>query len=143
MTAAAAPDRRASARLSTAQSSSASRKRKSSSASSPSRSRKAAKSTARQSKYFKQETAEDSESGSDHVSEAPDAASEAESTGDKELWREGVKTGLGPGKEVFIKKPKMRDPGDVPYRDEALHPNTLLFLQDLAQNNEREWFKGI
>lgn len=60
----------------------------------------------------------------------------------KELWREGVRTGLGPGKEVFIKKPKARDPGDIPYRDETIHPNTMLFLKDLKENNEREWLKG-
>lgn len=60
----------------------------------------------------------------------------------RELWREGVRTGLGPGKEVFIPKPKARDAGDVAYRDETLHPNTRLFLLDLAENNEREWLKG-
>ncbi|KAL2846262.1 hypothetical protein BJX68DRAFT_126552 [Aspergillus pseudodeflectus] len=60
----------------------------------------------------------------------------------KDLWKEGVKTGLGPGKEVFIKKPKARDPGDTPYEDETLHPNTLLFLEDLAENNERQWLKA-
>ncbi|KAJ5367965.1 uncharacterized protein N7496_007725 [Penicillium cataractarum] len=60
----------------------------------------------------------------------------------KELWREGVRTGLGPGKEVFIPKPKARDPGNVPYQDEVLHPNTKLFLQDLAKNNDREWLKA-
>ncbi|KAL6239572.1 hypothetical protein BDW75DRAFT_121777 [Aspergillus navahoensis] len=60
----------------------------------------------------------------------------------KELWREGVTTGLGPGKEVFIKKPKARDPGDIPYTDDTLHPNTMLFLKDLAKNNERQWLKA-
>ncbi|KAF7717910.1 Uncharacterized protein PECH_002687 [Penicillium ucsense] len=60
----------------------------------------------------------------------------------KELWREGVRTGLGPGKEVFIPKPKARDPGKVPYQDEKLHPNTRLFLIDLTKNNDREWLKG-
>ncbi|KAL4740725.1 hypothetical protein BDV11DRAFT_87036 [Aspergillus similis] len=60
----------------------------------------------------------------------------------KELWREGVKTGLGPGKEVFIKKPKARDPGDIPYTDDTLHPNTMLFLKELAKNNERQWLKA-
>ncbi|KAL4989474.1 hypothetical protein BDW68DRAFT_156879 [Aspergillus falconensis] len=64
------------------------------------------------------------------------------SPGKKELWREGVKTGLGPGKEVFIKKPKARDPGDIPYTDDTLHPNTMLFLKDLAKNNERQWLKA-
>jgi hypothetical protein len=62
---------------------------------------------------------------------------------DKELWREGVSTGLGPGKEVFIRKPKARDPGNIPYQDHTLHPNTLLFLQDLAKHNDRQWLKGI
>jgi hypothetical protein len=61
---------------------------------------------------------------------------------DKQLWKEGVGTGLGPGKEVFIKKPKSRDPGTVPYQEHTLHPNTFLFLVDLAENNERAWFKG-
>jgi hypothetical protein len=67
----------------------------------------------------------------------------AASLKDKELWREGVSTGLGPGKEVFIKKPKARDPGDIPYQDHTLHPNTMLFLQDLAKHNDRQWLKGI
>jgi hypothetical protein len=61
----------------------------------------------------------------------------------QELWREGVRTGLGPGKEVFIKKPKARDPGGIPYQDEIIHPNTILFLQDLKGNNERQWLKGM
>ena len=61
----------------------------------------------------------------------------------KELWREGVRTGLGPGKEVFIKKPKARDTGGIPYRDPMIHPNTMHFLRDLKENNEREWLKGI
>jgi hypothetical protein len=60
----------------------------------------------------------------------------------QELWREGVKTGLGPGKEVFIKKPKARDPGGIDYVDNTIHPNTMLFLADLKENNERQWLKG-
>jgi len=59
-----------------------------------------------------------------------------------ELWREGVKTGLGPGQEVIIKKPKARPAGKVHYSDETIHPNTLLFLQDLKGNNNREWLKS-
>ncbi|EEP79643.1 conserved hypothetical protein [Uncinocarpus reesii 1704] len=59
----------------------------------------------------------------------------------KDLWREGVRTGLGPGKEVFIELPQARDPGDVPYEDETIHPNTMLFLKDLKANNDREWLK--
>ncbi|KAI1967084.1 hypothetical protein LOZ58_000578 [Ophidiomyces ophidiicola] len=59
----------------------------------------------------------------------------------KELWREGVRTGLGPGKEVFIELPQAREAGDIPYEDHTLHPNTLLFLEDLKANNNREWLK--
>lgn len=62
--------------------------------------------------------------------------------GGKELWREGVRTGLGPGKEVFISLPKARDPGNVSYEDHTIHPNTMLFLRDLKDHNEREWFKS-
>ncbi|KAM5460344.1 hypothetical protein McanMca71_000192 [Microsporum canis] len=58
-----------------------------------------------------------------------------------ELWREGVKTGLEPGKEVFIKLPTPRDDGGIPYEDGTIHPNTVLFLADLKENNDREWLK--
>lgn len=68
--------------------------------------------------------------------------SDANSLKGKELWREGVRTGLGPGKEVFIPKPKARDAGNVAYKDETIHPNTKLFLLDLAKNNDRQWLKG-
>lgn len=60
----------------------------------------------------------------------------------KELWREGAKIDLQPGQEVVIAKPKARDAGETPYQDETLHPNTRLFLVDLANNNDREWLKG-
>ncbi|KAI9725775.1 MAG: hypothetical protein M1828_002658 [Chrysothrix sp. TS-e1954] len=59
----------------------------------------------------------------------------------EELWRQGVKTGLGPGKEVIIAKPKPRSAGKTPYADDQIHPNTMLFLSDLAKNNDREWLK--
>ena len=70
------------------------------------------------------------------------AATHPTATGGKELWREGVRTGLGPGKEVFIPLPKAREPGNVPYEDHTIHPNTMLFLKDLKEHNEREWFKS-
>lgn len=60
---------------------------------------------------------------------------------EKDLWRPGVKTGLGPGKQVIIKKPKARAPGKTPYSDETIHPNTFLFLADLKANNNRDWLK--
>src|SRR5215469_5435348 len=60
----------------------------------------------------------------------------------KDLSKPGVKTGLGPGTQVIIKKPKARDAGDTPYSDETIHPNTMLFLKDLAANNNRQWLKS-
>lgn len=59
----------------------------------------------------------------------------------QELWRTNVKTGAGPGVQVIIDKPKARPAGKTPYQDHTIHPNTMLFLQDLAQNNDREWLK--
>lgn len=60
----------------------------------------------------------------------------------QELWRPGVKTGLGPGTQVVIKKPKARAAGKTPYKDETIHPNTMLFLADLKANNDRQWLKS-
>lgn len=59
-----------------------------------------------------------------------------------EIWRPGVKTGLGPGTQVVIKKPKARAAGKIPYQDDTIHPNTLLFLADLKANNDRQWLKS-
>lgn len=61
--------------------------------------------------------------------------------GGKPLWREGVKAGLGPGKAVFIEKPKPRSDGGIKYVRDRIHPNTMAFLADLKQNNDREWLK--
>lgn len=60
----------------------------------------------------------------------------------KELWRQGVKAGLGPGKAVFIERPKPRGEGGIKYVPERIHPNTMAFLGDLKANNEREWLKS-
>ena len=60
----------------------------------------------------------------------------------QELWRPGVKTGLGPGEQVFIKLPKARPAGKTPYKDDTIHPNTMIFLGELRENNDREWLKG-
>jgi hypothetical protein len=70
------------------------------------------------------------------------AAGKSKTVSGGELWREGVKTGLGPGQQVVIKKPKARPAGKVPYSDGSIHPNTLLFLKDLKGNNDREWLKS-
>jgi hypothetical protein len=60
----------------------------------------------------------------------------------KELWRAGVKTGLGPGKQVFIERPKPRGDGGIKYVPGRIHPNTMAFLADLKKNNDREWLKS-
>ncbi|KAI4242068.1 MAG: hypothetical protein LQ352_007312 [Teloschistes flavicans] len=59
----------------------------------------------------------------------------------KELWRAGVKSDLAPGEEVFIRLPKARGDGGVRYEEGVVHPNTLMFLGDLRENNDREWLK--
>lgn len=61
----------------------------------------------------------------------------------EELLKPGVKTGLGPGTQVVIRRPKARMAGDTSYSDGTIHPNTMLFLRDLAANNKREWLKGV
>lgn len=61
--------------------------------------------------------------------------------GNHDLLKPGVTTGLGPGHQVVIKKPKARPAGSTPYTDDTIHPNTLLFLGDLKANNNRQWLK--
>jgi hypothetical protein len=60
---------------------------------------------------------------------------------EEDLWRSGAK--LSPGTQVIIKRPKAREAGSVSYTDDTIHPNTMLFLSDLAANNERQWLKGM
>ena len=97
--------------------------------------------------------AEDDEDSDDESDEVPNsrkkstpAKGKTSSTAirpkDNELLRPGVKAGLGPGTQVVIKKPKARSAGKTPYQDATIHPNTLLFLKDLKQNNERQWLKS-
>ena len=59
----------------------------------------------------------------------------------QELWRPGAKIDAAPGEAVFIKLPKAREAGKVPYTDSTIHLNTMLFLKDLRANNDREWLK--
>lgn len=59
---------------------------------------------------------------------------------EKELWKPGAK--LPEGTQLIIKKPKARDAGDTPYTPDTIHPNTFLFLKDLAANNDRQWLKS-
>ena len=60
----------------------------------------------------------------------------------QELWRPGVKSKLAPGEEIFIPLPKAREAGKTPYQDHTVHPNTMAFLGELKENNERDWLKG-
>ncbi|KAK1058123.1 hypothetical protein LTR74_013652 [Friedmanniomyces endolithicus] len=56
---------------------------------------------------------------------------------------EGQETSLEPGTQLIIRKPKARPAGKTPYSDSTIHPNTLLFLKDLAANNNRERYRII
>jgi hypothetical protein len=58
---------------------------------------------------------------------------------EKELWKPGAK--LEPGTQLIIKKPKARDAGDTPYNESTIHPNTMLFLNEIKANNDRQWLK--
>lgn len=51
------------------------------------------------------------------------------------------KKGKGGRVEMVIELPGIKDPGDISYEDERIHPNTLDFLRDLKKNNRREWLK--
>jgi hypothetical protein len=53
----------------------------------------------------------------------------------------GQRSTLPAGLEVRFKRPQARKAGATPYMDETIHPNTFLFLGDLAANNQREWLK--
>ena len=59
----------------------------------------------------------------------------------QELWRPGVKVNMEAGEAVFIPLPKPRGAGKTPYQPHTIHSNTLLFLDDLRKNNDREWLK--
>ena len=60
----------------------------------------------------------------------------------QELWRPGVKSKLAPGEAVFVALPKARGDGGLRYEDGRVHPNTMVFLKELKENNDREWLKG-
>ncbi|KAF2689312.1 hypothetical protein K458DRAFT_413609 [Lentithecium fluviatile CBS 122367] len=59
---------------------------------------------------------------------------------EEELWKSGAT--LTPGTTVVIKRPKAREAGSVPYADDTIHHNTMLFLKDLAAHNDRQWLKA-
>lgn len=70
----------------------------------------------------------------------PSHKKQTKQTNEEELWKDGAK--LAPGTQLIIKKPKAREAGDIPYLDHTIHPNTMLFLKDLAANNDRQWLKS-
>lgn len=83
---------------------------------------------------------DDEEEDEDDSDEAtPRRKSASQTTG---TWKPGTKTGLGPGKQLVVKRPKARPAGKTPYTDETIHPNTMLFLGELKANNERSWLKS-
>ncbi|KAK4508020.1 hypothetical protein PRZ48_001755 [Zasmidium cellare] len=92
-------------------------------------------------------SAESAESlGPDEEDEEEEDSDEATSRGknsakNAKIWKPGAKTGLGPGKQLVVKKPKARPAGKTPYSDDTIHPNTMLFLGELKDNNERSWLK--
>jgi hypothetical protein len=45
-------------------------------------------------------------------------------------------------KVTFVPHAKLRGTGGVPYEDDRLHQNTMLFLKDLKANNKRSWLKA-
>ncbi|OAG05110.1 uncharacterized protein CC84DRAFT_1165439 [Paraphaeosphaeria sporulosa] len=107
---------------------------------------------------YEHESVADSPSDSDQLEAASEEDSKAAKTlrgrsakrstlpmhtkkdGGEELWKSGAKLELGT--QVIIKKPKARDAGDTPFTNETIHPNTMLFLSDLAAHNDRQWLKA-
>jgi hypothetical protein len=83
----------------------------------------------------------DKSSGSNRNSSSGRQSTGKPSLKANDLLKHG-KTGLGSSTEVIIKKPKARSAGNTPYTDGTIHPNTMLFLQDLAANNNRSWLKS-
>jgi hypothetical protein len=86
-------------------------------------------------------SADDNESAVDEAGEAEsgDEYGSDEETLKKKGWTK--KKGKGGKWEMVIELPREKDPGDVEYRDESVHPNTLEFLRELKRNNRREWLK--
>lgn len=71
--------------------------------------------------------------GTQRVSPLPSDLDATELETDIELSMDRMKSG---------EQHRARNPGDTPYQDHTLHPNTMLFLKDLKENNSRDWLKG-
>lgn len=84
----------------------------------------------------------ESDQAANEVSELEDEEDEEDELSDGKVSRRKAIPKLQHGTQVIIKKPKARPAGKTPYKDETIHPNTLLFLADLKSNNKREWLKS-
>ncbi|KAK1907296.1 hypothetical protein P3342_005621 [Pyrenophora teres f. teres] len=83
----------------------------------------------------------------EHVDKDPSSESEHdEHASDEDSETEQVKLKGSAAKKIPIHKKHADEkelwrPGDTPYLDHTIHPNTMLFLKDLAANNDRQWLK--
>lgn len=91
-----------------------------------------AKSTPRKRKEVETED-EDDDVYNDEEEDVPEDAPDEE---DDDSFDEDA-----PPKVTYIPLPKLRDTGGIPYEDDRLHKNTMLFLKDLKANNKRVWLK--
>jgi hypothetical protein len=91
---------------------------------------------------FKADANESGDAGEPDDAEASELGDEYGSD-EEVLKKKGwiKKRGKGGRVEMVIELPGIKDPGDTPYEDEKMHPNTLGFLRDLKKNNRREWLK--
>ncbi|KAI8719982.1 hypothetical protein NCS52_00442200 [Fusarium sp. LHS14.1] len=82
------------------------------------------------------EASEDDES--DRIDEHDDPKRRASETheSDEELDEDE------PPRLTIIPLERLRDAGEIEYVDFRIHPNSLLFLKDLKENNNRAWLKA-
>jgi hypothetical protein len=89
------------------------------------------------------EDANESEAPEEPDDVEPSESGDEYGSDEEKLKKKGwtKKKGKGGRVEMVIELPGIKDPGDIPYEDERIHPNTLDFLRDLKKNNRREWLK--
>lgn len=93
-----------------------------------------AKSTPNKRKKVESEDEDDDIYNDDDEESTPEGAADEE--GNDDSFDEDA-----PPKVTYIPLPKLRDTGGIPYEDDRLHKNTMLFLKDLKANNKRVWLK--
>ncbi|KAI8670455.1 hypothetical protein NCS57_00516800 [Fusarium keratoplasticum] len=122
---------------------------------SSSRSRKAPSDSWTRSRHGQQNANAD-ESGDEYVDESEenddeDADNENDRDGDnddstqdvlKNHESDGETDEDEPPRLTIIPLERMRDAGDIKYVDFRIHPNSLVFLEDLKENNNRAWLKA-